>query len=97
MNALRVPVPLYCLLSFKLRILLSFASQKSTGADTISNLNVMPLEPPNTVPCGGLENEYDGCGSIFPRMGSDSNICNKCKRLNEAGFDQTKIEALKVS
>lgn len=43
----------------------------------------------NSIPCGGIDNEKNGCQEIFPRNTSD--ICQKCKKLNATGISEADI------
>ena len=40
----------------------------------------------NTDPCGGADNEGDGCGVVFPNMAHGGLHCSLCKKLKVAGL-----------
>ncbi|KJA24709.1 hypothetical protein HYPSUDRAFT_53522 [Hypholoma sublateritium FD-334 SS-4] len=44
----------------------------------------------NSVPCGGEDNEKNGCQEIFPRNTAD--MCQKCKKLNAVGVSEADIK-----
>jgi hypothetical protein len=51
----------------------------------------------NPDPCGGVENENDGCGVIFPRMALDTVICPLCKKLKVPNLSQEALATLQVT
>ncbi|KAJ7137647.1 kinase-like domain-containing protein [Mycena filopes] len=55
----------------------------------------VPL-PQNLVPCGGLDNDQNGCQSVYPYSNSARVLCLKCQKLAQADLsevDRAKIEA----
>ena len=51
----------------------------------------------NPDPCGGVENESDGCGVIFPRMPLDTIHCPLCKKLKAPNLSREALATLQVS
>ena len=51
----------------------------------------------NIDPCGGVENENDGCGVIFPRMPLDTIHCSLCKKLKAPNLSREALATLQVS
>lgn len=37
-----------------------------------------------TQPCGGTDNENDGCGIVFPRLSPAATLCGHCRKLLDA-------------
>lgn len=50
----------------------------------------------NSQPCGGLDNDHDGCGVIFPRMSPGTLLCQLCKKLKKEGLTDDEVAHLKV-
>jgi hypothetical protein len=51
----------------------------------------------NADPCGGVENENDGCGVIFPRMALDTVLCPLCKKLKVPDLSPEAFATLQVT
>jgi hypothetical protein len=51
----------------------------------------------NSDPCGGVENENDGCGVIFPRMALGALICSLCKKFKVPNLSQEALATLQVT
>ncbi|KAG1739728.1 kinase-like domain-containing protein [Suillus lakei] len=49
----------------------------------------------NSQPCGGLDNDYDGCGVIFPRTSPGTLLCQLCKKLKKEGLTDDEVAHLK--
>lgn len=50
----------------------------------------------NTNPCGGPDNEGDGCGVVFSRMLSGGLHCALCRKLKAPGLTAETIAGLVV-
>jgi len=50
----------------------------------------------NTDPCGGLDNEDDGCGMVFPCRTLTGSHCPLCKKLKVPGLSSEAQAELKV-
>lgn len=50
----------------------------------------------NSDPCGGVDNEHDGCGVVFQRMVSGGLLCPLCRKLNAPGLSPEAKAGLKV-
>ena len=49
----------------------------------------------NTEPCGGLDNEGDGCGMVFLCRTSSGGHCPLCKKLKVSGLSaEAKMEII---
>ncbi|KAG0692692.1 kinase-like domain-containing protein [Suillus ampliporus] len=53
----------------------------------------------NSQPCGGLDNDHDGCGVIFPRMSQSPRtlLCQLCKKLKKEGLTDDEVAHLKAT
>jgi hypothetical protein len=47
-------------------------------------------------PCGGPDNDHDGCGVIFPQMSPETLLCQLCKKLKREGLTEDEVLRLKV-
>jgi len=47
-------------------------------------------------PCGGPDNDHDGCGVTFPRMSPETLLCQLCKKLKKQGLTEDEVLRLKV-
>jgi hypothetical protein len=47
-------------------------------------------------PCGGADNDHDGCGVIFPQMSPEALLCQLCKKLKKQGLTEDEVLRLKV-
>lgn len=67
-------------------------------------LDVIPAHVKfNTIPCGGHDNEYDGCGRIYPHMEVPAAICkdspplcSKCRKLGAPGITPDEAAVIAV-
>jgi hypothetical protein len=51
----------------------------------------------NSDPCGGADNEGDGCGVVFPNMAPGGSHCSLCKKLKAPGLTaEAKAELLVI-
>ncbi|KAG1879843.1 hypothetical protein F4604DRAFT_1954189 [Suillus subluteus] len=46
-------------------------------------------------PCGGPDNDHDGCGVIFPQMSPENLLCQLCKKLKKQGLTDNEVLRLK--
>ena len=51
----------------------------------------------NPDPCGGVENEDDGCGVIFPCMPLGTMHCPLCKKLKVPNLSPEALATLQVT
>jgi len=58
-------------------------------------MNAEPYEP-DCAPCGGFENENDGCGVTFPRMATHVSHCALCKKLKAPGISAAQRATIKA-
>ncbi|KAG1782532.1 kinase-like domain-containing protein [Suillus placidus] len=49
----------------------------------------------NSQPCRGLDNDFDGCGVIFPRMSPGTLHCQLCKKLKKEGLTGDEVAHIK--
>lgn len=49
----------------------------------------MALHPANnTDPCGGVDNELNGCMVVFPRMEPGGTLCMRCTKLHKSELSE---------